>query len=290
MIGEIDPQRYDCEGHAIPFPLKEGLPLRDELLAYLSGDLTVKCNSLGEIQVFLGKCRYVRDTDQFGVGDYWMRPQHFERARRGDCEDFALWTWRQLLAMGLEARLVVGRVGRGRHAWVTFSDSERHYIFEPTIRRRRKLSRLELLIYEPDVSISFHENTIVCYRHKSRDYRLSPSEALVLVVGFLPLLIFRLILLPWDLVKKAARLVWDLILQGANRRARRRRKKSRQAKREAGRQPPHSSGRLRHYQQWRTLVFRGFEERRGLSGAPLNSITVLRSTEEKINGRDACAG
>lgn len=258
MIGEIDPQRYDCEGRIILFPLREGLPLRDEFLAYLSGDLTVKCNSLGEIQVFLGKCRYVRDADQFGVGDYWMRPQHFERVRRGDCEDFALWTWRQLLAMGLEARLVLGRVGRDRHAWVTFSDSERHYIFEPTIRRRRKLSRLEISIYEPDVSISLRENGIVCYRHEPRDYRLSPSEALIFV-GLLPLFVFRLILLPWNLVKKSARLVRHLILQGATtRRTRRRRKRQKQKRRGQAGQPPHSSGRPTHYQQWRALVFRGF--------------------------------
>src|SRR5690242_6901772 len=105
MIGEIDPCGYDCEGRIAPLSVR----LQDEFRSYLTGDLTVKCNSLSDIQSFLRKCRYVSDVEQFGDWDYWMHPRHFERVRRGDCEDFALWTWRQLLAIGIDTRFVMGR-------------------------------------------------------------------------------------------------------------------------------------------------------------------------------------
>lgn len=206
MIGEIDPRAYDCEGRIQPASWRP--MLSDRFLSYLiGGDLTVKCGSLDEVQTFLRKCRYVSDPEQFGVSEYWLHPRFFERLRRGDCEDFALWAWRQLLAMGLDARLVLGRCGRGdrsNHAWVTFSDSQAHYLLEPTSRQHRKLSRLKILLYEPSRSASLRDGKLVWHVHEPRDARWTTSELFAVIVRVPVLLFFYLLLLPWRLVKGIA--------------------------------------------------------------------------------------
>jgi hypothetical protein len=61
------------------------------------------CADLDDVRQFLCGCRYESDDDQFGRADYWMPPEDFEARRRGDCEDFALWTWRQLMHLGTRA-------------------------------------------------------------------------------------------------------------------------------------------------------------------------------------------
>ena len=67
----------------------------------------------------------------------------FEHLRAGDCEDFALWSWRQLLALGLHAELVTGRCGtereRSRHAWVVFRRDGREYLLESVARDRARM-------------------------------------------------------------------------------------------------------------------------------------------------------
>lgn len=209
MIGEIDPRAYDCEGRVQPASWKRPRP-SDRFFSYLAGgDLTVKCGSLDEVQAFLRKCRYVSDPEQFGVSEYWLHPRFFERLRRGDCEDFALWTWRQLLAMGLDARLVLGRCGRGKrvdHAWVTFSNSQAHYLLEPTSRRSRKLSRLKILRYEPSQSVSLRDGELVWHAHepRDRDDLWTTSELFATFFCFPLFLFFYLLLLPWRLVKGIA--------------------------------------------------------------------------------------
>jgi hypothetical protein len=52
---------------------------------------------MADVRNFLVGCTYVSDTELFGKRDYWQPPEDFEKRRKGDCEDFALWTWRQLL-------------------------------------------------------------------------------------------------------------------------------------------------------------------------------------------------
>ena len=60
--------------------------------SFLSQPLNVVCRDIDEIRGFLSTCRYVSDQEQFGVKDHWMAPEEFEKTRRGDCDDFALWT------------------------------------------------------------------------------------------------------------------------------------------------------------------------------------------------------
>jgi Transglutaminase-like superfamily len=100
---------------------------------YLSQPLSVSCSSILELRAFLMQCRYVSDQEQFNKPDYWMPPEEFEQRKKGDCDDFALWTWRQLMAMGHRCRFVVGRAGRygDGHAWVTLTEHETNFIVEP---------------------------------------------------------------------------------------------------------------------------------------------------------------
>src|SRR5206468_9236743 len=99
----------DLHGKPVVQPRKKhGFRPTFPMAAYLTQPLSVACKDLGEIRRFLAGCRYVSDNEQFGVRDYWMPPEEFERRKRGDCECAALWAWRQLLQLRYDARFVVG--------------------------------------------------------------------------------------------------------------------------------------------------------------------------------------
>lgn len=100
---------------------------------YVSQPLTVKCASFQDVRDFLRRCKAVSDEEQFDQRDYWQPPEEFERTRKGDCDCFALWTWRQLLDMGYDARVVFGQHGRYDigHAWVEFFRNGTCYLVEP---------------------------------------------------------------------------------------------------------------------------------------------------------------
>jgi hypothetical protein len=61
---------------------------------------------------FLAIRKYISEKDRFGKEEYWQPPEEFEQRKKGDCEDFAFWRWRQLFEMGCDVRLVCGRHGR----------------------------------------------------------------------------------------------------------------------------------------------------------------------------------
>ncbi len=195
MIGEIDPRGYDCEGRVTLLPKKKSMHFHPTAAmgTYLRGELAVRCESLEEIQAFLKTCRYVSDPEQFGVRDYWTHPKDFEVSRKGDCDCFALWTWRQLIDMGYDARFVLGRVGYGRwfHAWVTYCESGTHYLIEATGPRRKRLSRLGTMMYEPVASVGCSDGKLVYHQHKERDYELTVRESLVVAAEWIPLFLFR---------------------------------------------------------------------------------------------------
>src|SRR5690349_14402192 len=114
MQAEIFPQAYDAHGRKVLRPdlRRRGLRSTAPMRRYVSQPLTVKCASLLEVRQFLCGCEYVSDQEQFGRRDYWQPPEEFERTKKGDCDCFALWTWRELLTLGLDARFVTGRAGR----------------------------------------------------------------------------------------------------------------------------------------------------------------------------------
>jgi hypothetical protein len=113
---------------------------------YFEGDSHVRAASIDAVIDWLRGCEYVSDMDQFNECDRWQAPCEFERSRRGDCEDFALWAWRKLSEMGVDAEFYVGRVVSNdesndesddqadcdrQHAWVVYRSGLEEFLFEP---------------------------------------------------------------------------------------------------------------------------------------------------------------
>lgn len=160
MIGAIIPAVYDVAGRPVGAPVTRK---RKRLFhgtfpmgRYVSKPLSKQCSSIKELRRFLSECKYVSDEEQFQRKDYWMPPEEFEKRKQGDCDDFALWTWRQLLGMGYKARYVVGRAGKygDGHAWVTIERDGKHFIVEPLAWFAGDfLPRLSVARYEPEGSV-----------------------------------------------------------------------------------------------------------------------------------------
>ena len=115
---------------------------------YFKGESRVPVRSLDDIVAWLQTCEYVSDLEQFHERDHWQHPGHFERLRRGDCEDFALWAWRKLAEVGIDAEFCVGRVvcGTGaeidrQHAWVIYRVNGTAFLFEPAARSPSRMIR-----------------------------------------------------------------------------------------------------------------------------------------------------
>jgi hypothetical protein len=101
---------------------------------YLEGETSVKPTTLDELCEWLRGCQYARDQDLFHEPDFWQHPKTFEHLRKGDCEDFALWAWRKLIELGIDARFFIGEWGgeaSSRHAWVVFRHEDRELLLEP---------------------------------------------------------------------------------------------------------------------------------------------------------------
>src|SRR6266404_7568840 len=103
MIAEIMPQFYDIQGREVLHPgtskRRKGFRPTFPMGRNLTQPLKHPCADFREMQKFLLTCRAI-DTHHREVGDYWQPPEEFEVSRKGDCVDFALWAWRQLLDMG----------------------------------------------------------------------------------------------------------------------------------------------------------------------------------------------
>jgi len=138
---------------------------------YLSQPLTVKCESIRDIRQFLAGCKYISDKDLFDKEEYWQPPEEFEQRKKGDCEDFAFWTWRQLFEMGYDVRLVFGRHGRYAtgHAWVEYFSDGNCFLVEPLFCRiGGTFPRLNTLRYRPRFSVSWDGKTLRYFAHKER--------------------------------------------------------------------------------------------------------------------------
>lgn len=209
LIAEILPEAYDVEGRKVFRPdsrrhsaFKPTFPIGK----FLSQPLQIVCADLMELRKFLAGCKYVSDREQFGKDDYWQSPEDFEKSRKGDCEDFALWTWRQLVYMNYEARFVVGkasRYGEG-HSWVTFEEGGKHFLLEPlrwSLGLRQP--RLSILWYDPMFSVAWDGKTVSYYQHEPKEFHGSLAQIATLVwewlwfwssfwIKFLPKLVRRL--------------------------------------------------------------------------------------------------
>jgi hypothetical protein len=127
-----------------------GLGSRHDFSWYFEGESLVRIASLDEVQDWLLSCEYVHDDELFHEPDFWQHPRTFERLRRGDCEDHALWAWRKLIELGYEAELVSGRclpwnpkdptAHRG-HVWVTFTSEGNRFLFETATKTKEQMIR-----------------------------------------------------------------------------------------------------------------------------------------------------
>ena len=122
-----------------------GPGLRHDFTHFLTGRSRVVIGGLDDVLDWLLGCTYLSDELLFQEADVWQHPVNFERLRAGDCEDFALWSWRQLLALGVHAEFVTGRCGdahdRRRHAWVVFRRDGREFLLESIARDRARMVR-----------------------------------------------------------------------------------------------------------------------------------------------------
>jgi len=114
---------------------------------YLEGESKVHVSSIDEVCNWLADCEYASDPELFNEPDFWQHPVTFEHLRKGDCEDYALWAWRKLLELKVDARFVVGSWitdgGKdwGQHAWVEFLADGIMMHLEPVRRDRREMVR-----------------------------------------------------------------------------------------------------------------------------------------------------
>lgn len=112
---------------------------------YFEGESAVVVRSVDDVCAWLRACEYVRDPELFNESDFWQHPRTFERLRQGDCEDHALWAWRKLVELGLDAELVSGaqRMSEdsGGHVWVRFRDGDAEFILETVCRDAGRMVR-----------------------------------------------------------------------------------------------------------------------------------------------------
>jgi hypothetical protein len=216
MIAEIIPEIYDVAGRATGTPTtKKSKRLFQgtfPMARYISQPLKLQCKNLKEMQRFLRNCKYVSDEEQFHRSDYWMPPEEFEKRRKGDCDDFALWTWRQLLGMGYKARYVVGRAGKygEGHAWVTMERDGKHFLVEPLLSYVGKsLPRMSIIRYEPQGSVDWDGKKLHYFTHEKRELKL-PILMIPLVISewlflwgiFYLRVIYYIILFPYYFTKR----------------------------------------------------------------------------------------
>ncbi len=176
MIAELFPEGYDTEGRPTFRPDEKHrgrFPATFPIGRYVSHPLTIQCKSFEDLRKLLSSCRTVSDKEQFGKEDYWMPPEEFERSRKGDCDDFAMYAWRQLLEMGYKTRFVAGSIGDSRqgHAWVTFEQDGKHFLLEPQARfLGLRFPRLNALRYKPFISAEWDGKKAHFFSHKERAF------------------------------------------------------------------------------------------------------------------------
>lgn len=129
---------------------------------YLEGKSRVPVGSLDEMQEWLCGCTYARDPELFQEADFWQHPCTFEHLRKGDCEDFALWTWRKLRRLGFAAEFVAGcwqpaGCPPAPHAWVVFAGEDgQARLFDPVVKAPSRMVRPLHEVraaYLPEVSV-----------------------------------------------------------------------------------------------------------------------------------------
>jgi hypothetical protein len=137
----------------------------------------------------------------------WQAPEDFERLKKGGCVDFSLWTWRQLLALGYDARFVggnSGRYGQG-HAWVQYFKNGKCFLVEPQLSRvGERIPNLTTVRYKPKVSVAHNGEKLLYFVHRQADFSPAWRQLVPLAWEWLAFWTLfwlkiapRVLLLPW---------------------------------------------------------------------------------------------
>jgi transglutaminase-like putative cysteine protease len=163
---------------------------RQPFADYFQGESSVAVRSIDDIVAWLQTCEYVTDIEMFQQPDVWQHPAAFERLRRGDCEDFALWAWRKLREVGIDADFCVGRVicddrpeVDRQHAWVIYRVDGTEFLFEPAARTPSRMIRPladAMGEYVPHFAVNhrFDTNAFVGCASDSHRVGLHPTRAI----------------------------------------------------------------------------------------------------------------
>jgi len=152
-----------------------GVGAQRDFAWYFEGESAVTVTSVDEIQEWLLGCEYATDMHVFQSPDYWQHPRTFEQLRKGDCEDHALWAWRKLVELGVDAEFVVGaqlsRAGElldppSRHAWVIIRAGNDTLLFETAAKEREHM----LLPVDANVRAQYRPEASVDAQRKRHGY------------------------------------------------------------------------------------------------------------------------
>ncbi|MBZ0166590.1 MAG: transglutaminase-like cysteine peptidase, partial [Candidatus Omnitrophica bacterium] len=156
-------QNKDWHGRkTTPMQRLQSLRWRNDILR---DTLKHQARTLSEIDTLINSFQYVSDERLFKEVDYWQMPSQFEANRRGDCEDFALWVWIQLLRMNIRARFFLGGWYHEEinHAWVCIYDRQGVHLLECTPQDvNRPIPVRSAYDYVPVLSI---DKSLIWYRH-----------------------------------------------------------------------------------------------------------------------------
>ncbi|HEU4995268.1 MAG TPA: hypothetical protein VFT29_10610 [Gemmatimonadaceae bacterium] len=113
---------------------------------YFEGESGVRVTTIEDLCDWLLDCEYAHDKHLFNEADFWQHPRTFEHLRKGDCEDHAIWAWRKLVELGIEAELVSGEWNPpgdtpGGHVWVRFRKDGQEFIRESVGGSRSRMIR-----------------------------------------------------------------------------------------------------------------------------------------------------
>lgn len=100
----------------------------------INSSLEFQASSLTQIDEWINQKTYISDDRLYEEADRWQIPSEFEKIGQGDCEDFALWAWVQLLRMNRNARFMLGGLFSEElnHAWVCIYGRDGVKVFECT--------------------------------------------------------------------------------------------------------------------------------------------------------------
>jgi hypothetical protein len=203
MIAQLFPETYDTQGRLTFRPdLKKHRRFSSTfpMGRYISIPIKIECKNFEELRRFFLTCKPVSDLEQFGEEEFWMPPDEFERARKGDCEDFALYAWRQLMNMGYKTRFVIGTVGyeKSGHAWVTFQKDDQTFLFEPLeCFFGMRIPRLSTLRHRPAFSVEWVDEKLRFYQHQTRENGVQPLQIPGMVLEWLYLRPLQIIKILW---------------------------------------------------------------------------------------------